>query len=94
MHEFNYAEHYVPTTFCPPFCRKKKLVHKLCLLLPRLSIGQLCEAGISLRLKKMLQHLKEFFIILKIPVSKNATNLIKSPSFDASFQIIFVKLFF
>ena len=48
--------------------------------------------------KKNLQvHCKSFFIIGKIPVSKNATNLMKSPSSPftrASFQIIFVKLFF
>ena len=61
--------------FCPPFCRKKNpLVHKLCLLLPRLSIGQVCEAGISLRFKKNASG-PEFFIIFKIPVSKNATQI-------------------
>ena len=62
VHEFNYAEQYVPTTFCQPFCCKKQLVHKLCLLLPRLSIGQVCKAGISLSFKKNLQvHCKSFF---------------------------------
>ena len=54
VHEFNYAEQYVHTTFCQPFCCKKKLVHKLCLLLPRLSIGQVCKAGISLSSQKKI----------------------------------------